>query len=425
MNKFKKTIVTALAMLMTITVLPMQAGAAVADDAAAEEDVEPIMEYAPDGADVDVSSNGFGVDTCEPIIDPQFTYADADQSATDALLHESEISPLDIWEDDHTDLTLKLGGISDAAAKAEGDSGNFKCLVPRSTIKAYADNEFGSLASKYCNPYMQGGCSDGKYMFYMILVNDGALDQKKELGRFILACHFDDSGKVVVDSYRSDRANSKLATLGHANCLTYNSVTDEIVVACGGGDNQTICKVNADYFRGKTSTLKLSKHYISCRSSSIAFNPYLNRYVVCVVSSDDTKSTTYNYFCIFDRDFNLIAKCKDTNMRTGGNRRDHQGIYCDNNYIYALYYKPYKTDDQSAVQNHMGVYNWSGQLVREVNFKFDRRKVGAYVDSMEFESIFMVGNKVYAGMNFFYAKDTQSNARHFYLYDLSPFFFHI
>lgn len=76
MNKFKKTIATVLAMLMTITVLPMQAGAAVADDAAAEEDIEPIMEYAPDGADVDVSSNGFGVDTCEPIIDPQFTYAD-------------------------------------------------------------------------------------------------------------------------------------------------------------------------------------------------------------------------------------------------------------------------------------------------------------------------------------------------------------
>ena len=125
MNKFKKTIVTALAMLMTITVLPMQAGAAIADDAAVEEDVEPIMEYAPDGADVDVSSNGSGVDTCEPIIDPQFTYADADQSATDALLHESEISTLDIWEDEPTDLTLKLGGISDAAAKAEGDSGNF------------------------------------------------------------------------------------------------------------------------------------------------------------------------------------------------------------------------------------------------------------------------------------------------------------
>lgn len=120
MNKFKKTIVTALAMLMTITVLPMQAGAAIVDDAAAEEDVEPIMEYAPDGADVDVSSNGSGVDTCEPIMDPQFTYADADQSATDALLHESEISPLDIWEDEPTDLTLKLGGISDAAAKAEG-----------------------------------------------------------------------------------------------------------------------------------------------------------------------------------------------------------------------------------------------------------------------------------------------------------------
>lgn len=133
MNKFKKTIATVLAMLMTITVLPMQAGAAIADDAAAEEDVEPIMEYAPDGADVDVLSNGFGVDTCEPIIDPQFTYADADQSATDALLHESEISPLDIWEDEPTDLTLKLGGISDAAAKAEGDSGNLSvwCRVVR------------------------------------------------------------------------------------------------------------------------------------------------------------------------------------------------------------------------------------------------------------------------------------------------------
>ena len=65
-------------------------------------------------------------------------------------------------------MTLKLGGISDAAAKAEGDSGNFKCLVPRSTIEKYAEQEFGSLASNGCNPYMQGGCSDGKYMFYMI-----------------------------------------------------------------------------------------------------------------------------------------------------------------------------------------------------------------------------------------------------------------
>lgn len=426
----RKCLAIVLAVAFLATCLPTAAYAADLTEFGMEsldEDVEEI-DFDPglDDEEIQESENVntvFNYETSEAILDPQYTYED-EVNCVNAGSTNGGISLFSIADEkENTDLTIQLDGMTDSAARNEGNNGNLKCLIPRSTIMNYVKQAFSNtVVKKGYTVVMQGGCSDNQYMFFAFTVYDGSVKDDKQIGLFFVCCHFGSGDKIVVDCYRSSKDNSKLSLLDHANCLTYNSLKDQVVVACADDNNQTVCTINASYLRGKSNTLSLKKHYISCCTSSIAYNASLNRYVVNVKGKASEK--VKNRFCILDSDFNLIAKCKESNDLT--TNISHQGFCCDNTYVYALYYVSDKTDQPNKkVQNVLAIYTWSGQLVKEINLSFNRRNTGEIADTFEMENIFMMNNKVFLGLNCSYSMNGTTRARHYYYYDLSSKFFHI
>lgn len=413
----KRILTLLLAVLLCISMLPQTA---YADDLS-----QQIDNYNWEDTDEDIETDpypeeevpAFGVETCEPINDPQYTYADAEQE------NENNISPYFILDtDENTDMTLYLDSLTDEATQNESNNGNLKKLFSRSTIKNYVEQKL-QITTKY-STYMQGGCSDGEYLYYgfnVKLINeDGTIGP--QIGLFIICCHFDSNQNLIIDCIRSDKDNGKLSELDHVNDMTYNNRTSQIVVACGQDNKQTVCLINADYLRGTNNTLSFTKRYISCRTSTIAYNKTLNQYVVNVTNSE-------SHLCFLDSNFNLVKQC-NTEQLMGLLNFGRQSLYCDDNYIYSLYYItpiPFDNSDQSQIkiQNVIIIFDWNGNKVKEINLSFDRQKRNENsIDNYEGENLFMMGDKIYLGLNCSFLQNGL-HTRHFYYYDLSSEFFHI
>lgn len=396
-----------LAVLLCISMLPQTA---YADELENEYLDEALWSDTASDADseefIDSNVPAFGKETCEPLDDPQYTYADAEAENESGNI----LSPNSILDtNESTDMTLNLDSLNDEAVQTEGNNGNLKKLFARSTIADYVKQTF-QLPAHY-SVFMQGGCSDGEYLYYGFTIKNR--DTQAQVGLFIISCRFDSANNLVIDCIRSDKDNSQLAALDHVNDMTYNNRTSQVVIACGENNKQTICLVNADYLRGNTDYLYMLKRYISCRTSTIAYNATLNQYVVEVTNSQ-------GHFCFLDSRFNLIKNCKSSDNLSGFGR---QSLYCDNNYIYSLYGAKNPTD--STIQNVIGIYDWNGNLVKEVNLNFLRQTHGNnFADIYEGENLFMMKDKIYLGMNCFYAKGA-ARLCYYYCYDLSSEFFHI
>lgn len=378
-----------------------------------DEGILEDIECEPDIAE-DCESVSF-----EAISDPQYTYEDAENE----MAKSSRPARIIGNTGESTDRIIHLDSLTDAAVKGEINNGNLKRLFPRSSIYNYAKSEFPLSSQDSYVIIMQGACSDGEYLFYSFTVyKNNNKEEGNLIGTIIVTCHLTIVG-IMTDCYHSSKDNSKLINIGHANSLTYNSLKKEIVVACAGNNSQVAYTMNVGYFRNETSTLTMDKHYVSCEFSSITYNSTLNRYAVNV-------SGQHNYICILDSDFNLIEKYRPTQLdsKAENNISDigHQGLCCDDTYIYSLYYIGKKTELPSVkVQNVLAIFNWKGKLIKEINLCFDRKLRNGYADSFEFENIILKGDKVLLGLNCSYSQNNETRKRHFYYYDLSSQFFHI
>lgn len=361
---------------------------------------------------------------CMPISQPQENAEEADSGVLSEsnLTANTGISTLAVGDpDESTDRTLQLDSLNATAVQNEGDNGNLKCLIPKDKLDTYAKTEFFSSAITKYPTYMQGGCSDGKYLYFAFIVYKEQYADENLIGTFIVTCHFDSNGKIQTDAFHSSKDNSKLAEIGHCNSMTYNALTDQIVTAGATKDKQTVYTINAAYLRSETSSLTLAKHYISCRANLIAYNATLNRYVVNV-------SGVFSAFCVLDSNFELIAAYipkKDSALYDKPDNIGHAGLYCDDTYIYSVcHYGSGNTLSKGKVQNVISILNWNGEVVKEVNLSFNRVTRNGVLDSYEAENIIVHGNKVLMGFNC--SHSSKGNAgRHYYYYDLSSQFFHI
>lgn len=221
---------------------------------------------------------------------------------------------------------------------------------------------------------------------------------------------------MTIDSYHSTAGNAAFKAIGHCNSMTYNSRKDQIVVACGDDKKQTAYTFNASYLRGETTKITLTRHYVGCRFVAIAYNATLNRYVVNV-------SGQRKRMCILDSDFNLIAYY-GSGLKDEG-QAGQAGLYCDDSYIYLVYgLYGVSNDTSKKVETVMGIFNWSGKLVKEVNLGFNRSTHYGYADHYETENLIVCGNKVYMGFNCTYSEGSK-RIPHYYYYDLSSRYFHI
>lgn len=371
------------------------------------------------GFDVERITDNINSVCYEPISEPNTSYNDSTRSRKSSFLNIEDTQ-------ESTDITLNLDSLTDDAVQNEQGNGNLHVLFPMSTINYYKSVTIGNTTGTNIQTYMQGGCTDGNYYFYYFNIIDKINSSTKQhLGSFIITCHFDNDVPII-DSCHTSYNNIKMLELEHGNCMTYNSLTDEIVIACGDTKKQTVYKLNASYFRNETTNLTSKKYYISGRITTIAYNETLNRYLINI-------SGQHNYFCVLDSEFNLISRNTPTNIDNNeaynGLTAGHQGLYCDNSYVYALYF--FQSTDESpliSVQNVLAIFDWNGNLKKEINLSFNRQQRGSnsnQSDSYEFENLIVNKDKILLGLNCKYSNNSGTAKRHYYYYDLSSEFFHV
>jgi len=195
---------------------------------------------------------------------------------------------------------------------------------------------------------VQGGCTDGTY--YYVALNDGKSSDANSISairKFDLA-----TGKLL--------ATFEGLQVAHANDMTYNSVTNELIVVHNTPERWVLSVFDADTLEFKKKINIIPEIY------SLAFDPYENCYWAGLSYGFD--------FVKLDTDFKQIGETY-TGKNTGYTK---QGMDVDDKYIYFCQYN----------KNSILVYNKQGDFVREILLSQTAK---------EAENIFHIGNTFYIG----------------------------
>ncbi len=195
---------------------------------------------------------------------------------------------------------------------------------------------------------IQGGCTDGEYLYTCL--NDGASSGavttivKTELI----------TGKVV--------ARYENIMIDHANDLTYNPKTNEILACHNSPNNQKISIFDAETMEYKET--KVIRHSIY----AIEYDEALDRYWVGLSGCYD--------FISYDSELKKYGEY----YRGYSNGFTKQGMAADDNYLYFVLYNT----------NCIAVYTKEGDYVRQIDLP---------VTKGEPENISLVGDVFYIGYN--------------------------
>ncbi len=171
---------------------------------------------------------------------------------------------------------------------------------------------------------MQGGCTDGKYAYYILL------DTRNDKSYATIA-------KYDLENWECVFSKSKLA-LDHGNDMTYNPKIKKLVVVHNAPNRKWISIVNPDSLEiEKTVEIKENVY-------SISYNQKRNQYIIGV-------AFTYDY-AILDEDFNTVKYFKGVESKS-----TKQGMDSDDNYVYFILSGP----------NILAVYDWNGKFITRVS----------------------------------------------------------
>lgn len=355
--------------------------------------------------------------------------------------------------DEETDITFELDGLTEAQLDGELNGSYFHNIVylnenekNRSYLYGLVEDEFDYYPYKASSnrPYlnMQGSCNDGEYVYYAFFVGDkykknptDEEDTKDPVGSCIIAGKFNESGTFVTEkiTFSTDLVSSSSGYLSsandlmHVNDIAYNSLRDElVVVCCQTGYHNQIYRFDAAYFRGDTQTVpKAELIKVSCRVSSLTYNEKKNVYLGGVTGDNDQ-------FVIFDSDFNIIDSLDNDYNHKGVARH---GICSDDNFIYTVnYISEYSEvkigDPVKTVGSVIGIFDWSGNLLKEIYLDIDRvymknsdgKEIWGYY---EIEGITIMDDKILLGFNCMYNSGNGYRYAHFYQCDISDYFFNV
>lgn len=197
----------------------------------------------------------------------------------------------------------------------------------------------------------QGACTDGKNI-YIILENQntGGQGYQKE-------SHYCKIVKLDAKTLKTVKVSEPLL-LDHGNDCTYNSDTNEIVVAHNAPNKRFLSFVDADTLELKRTDKKNTQDMYA-----IAYHAGYKKYVVGIAS-------TYDYGVYSD--YPKLPK-RFAGLDTGYIK---QGMECDDKYVYFVQYN----------QNVITVHDWKGNYIRtiEITNVYD-----------EPEAIFCIGDQMY------------------------------
>lgn len=201
---------------------------------------------------------------------------------------------------------------------------------------------------------MQGGCTDGKYMYYA-MINSGNT-QTAFIHKYDIA-----TGKKV--------ASSKVLSTDHSNDITYVPETNQLLVCHNSPRNTILSVVDAD-------TLEFVKEVeLPFKIFSISYQPEREVYVVGISGGQD--------FSILNKSFKVDTSYLPTESRFTAVDTEFttQGVEADINYIYFVQYKT----------NVIMVYDWNGKYVNQIVLDIPA--------NTEPENISVVGDSFYIACN--------------------------
>ncbi len=310
-----------------------------------------------------------------------------DKSQSNAISKYSILSQETIFPDVNINVTLK------ALTKSDTD---FIDILDTTDLRIPGD-----VTNYYFG--LQGGCYDGQYYYYSFIVKNASGTQVDTR----IACvekNTDGSFSVVA-------LNSGLIDpLQHANDMTYNENTDEIVIACCSEYEQRICTISAEQLQNESAPKNFIEYDISCVISSIDYNKTRNQYVV---STKEAK----NYLVVLDGNFNLIKGIGDKTTYTSDENWNRQGISCDNKYIYYSYFLSSGNTTTYTLQNKIRIFDWSGNYIKTLLIDVVEGTDRIY----EIENIIFTDDKVLLGFN---CPVTSQNRRFCYA-DITDLTYHI
>ncbi len=200
---------------------------------------------------------------------------------------------------------------------------NFLDYLPKASVSGVTEEgNFFELTNVGDHSVMQGGCSDGKYM-YLILENN------KEKTDIIT--------KVDMSTWEIVKQSEPLP-LHHGNGMGYNSKTNELLVSHNTGAPKEVSTVDPE-----TLTIK-ETFSLEYDIYGISYNEKRDCYVIGISGACA--------FAVLDSDFTELAYYEGNDVKLA-----NQSISCDDDYIYV---------GNSGVATNPGmevlkIYNWMGE----------------------------------------------------------------
>lgn len=237
--------------------------------------------------------------------------------------------------------------IPDGATEIGGDAAVAE--EPVAQAKLVLNNLYATIGNPGYS-VMQGGCTDGTYVYYVME------DQSVEGS-------IDELVKIRISDWSIVRVSTNI-DISHGNDMTYNSKTKKIIAVHHKPNFNTISIINPETLKVESDIVIENEIY------SIAYNEAADQYAAGICGTQS--------FAVMDRDFEVLNICPC--IATG---YTSQGMDCDDTYVYFIQSAPYNID------NIIVVYDWDGNYIKTI-------KVNV---ALEGESLCHVGSTFYANFH--------------------------
>lgn len=267
----------------------------------------------------------------------------------DAFLYDAIEHLIEKMTYDAATNTLRLSGVLDVAMAGDTTSLRYmftqsKTVGSESTLHGYLPflpGADGVLGTSDDIKGTQGGCIVGNYQYQCIIKTDKESNQMNNLTYVV---KYDLTTKQTV-------LCSELLQLNHANDITYNEKTGELVIVHNAPRGKMLTFMNPETLQvTRTGTLPVSVY-------AITYNKARDQYMLGISGGQNLRPVTADL---------QYATEKITQATPTTKNYTTQGICSDDTFIYcALYDSIYV--QSSRMQNVITVYDWYGNYVGLIN----------------------------------------------------------
>ncbi len=239
-----------------------------------------------------------------------------------------------------------------ASYTGNGDTTTLRYLFSKSTT-LYADNYYSGgwpdeiIKQPDGTTHVQGGCSDGTYIYQIFIKKDTASDERNNTCKIVKIKP--DFNPNTTDNVVMTSAN---LDLNHANDITYNSKTKELIVCHNNPYRTKLSIIDPETLTVKRTVTIGQKIY------GITYNEERNMYMVSCSSGQNMRTLSADFKTLSST---MTSTAPTQSMTT-------QGICSDDTYIYhTLWNSPGSGSNYN--RNVITVYDWYGNYVGMIGTK--------------------------------------------------------